>query len=218
MRDTDAKSLLARAYALKSEVETRALYRDWAQTYDGAMLDGLGYLTPRRTAQLLATATPDRKGPVLDVGSGTGLAGRALAALGFACIDALDFSPEMLAVAAKTGVYRDFHEADLNRPLPGDLPVYAAMICTGTFTHGHVGAACLPALFDRLAPGGCFACTVHRDVWDTAGFGEMTDRLAGAGVMTTLRREAGKYYKASPGYDGWFVVWRKTGSGEAGVS
>ena len=209
MRKADPKDLLARAYGLKSEAETRSLYRDWAATYDETMLAGLGYLTPQRTAAMLAEAMTAREGAVLDVGCGTGLAGRALALHGFSCIDALDFSAEMLAVARASGVYRNCIAADLNQPLPCQLLRYRAMICTGTFTHGHVGAACLPALVSRLEPGGLFACTVHRDVWDRAGFGAMSERLAG--VIETVRRDAGAYYASSKEPDGWYIVWRKRG-------
>ena len=39
---TKADDLLARAYALTGidEAETKALYRDWAATYDDTMLEG----------------------------------------------------------------------------------------------------------------------------------------------------------------------------------
>ncbi|MEZ5871615.1 MAG: hypothetical protein R3D32_07145 [Nitratireductor sp.] len=36
---------LALPYALKDAEQSLALYRDWAESYDATMLDGLGYLT-----------------------------------------------------------------------------------------------------------------------------------------------------------------------------
>ena len=69
------QALLERAYSLGNDEEARALYRDWAQSYDETMMDGLGYRTPEATAALLARHTNDKTQPVLDVGSGTGLAG-----------------------------------------------------------------------------------------------------------------------------------------------
>jgi len=211
MTKRDPAEILARAYALQSEAETRALYRDWAATYDETMLDGLGYLTPSRTSALLAAAVADPSAPVLDVGSGTGLAGVELAARGFANIDALDYSPEMLAQAAQRGVYRNLFEADLNKALPLPDAAWGALISTGTFTHGHVGAGCLPELFRLLAPGGLFAATVHRDVWEPSGFGPAVAALEASGVMTTVSREAGPYYAASTEPDGWYVLWRRAG-------
>lgn len=53
MTDPKAEDLLRRAYALSGEdpAETKALYRDWAETYDGTMMDGLDY-----SAEMLAVA------------------------------------------------------------------------------------------------------------------------------------------------------------------
>lgn len=203
------EQLLQRAYALKDAAQARSLYRDWAASYDATMLDGLGYLTPQRTAALLAANLADRATSVLDVGAGTGLAGKELAAHGFRTIDALDFSPEMLAVAMSRGVFRKAVEADLTKPLPLADASYGAMICTGAFTHAHVGAGCLPELFRVLAPGGLFACTVHRDVWEEAGFAQTTRRLADAGVFEVLRHELDHYYRGSAGPEGYYCLWRR---------
>lgn len=203
------QALLERAYSLGNDEEARALYRDWAQSYDETMLEGLGYCTPRVTSALLAQHVEDKTQPVLDVGSGTGLAGVELAGLGFATLDALDYSPEMLAVAASRGVYRATIETDLNEPLDMADGSYSAMICTGTFTHAHVGAGCLPELFRVLEPGGIFACTVHKDVWEDAGFAAESEKLARAGVLETLSRVPGAYYTASTDPEGWYIVWQK---------
>jgi predicted TPR repeat methyltransferase len=201
--------ILARAYALKDADAALALYRDWAATYDATMLDGLGYVTPARTAALLADHLADRAAPVLDVGCGTGLAGNELATLGFSIIDGLDLSAQMLGVARSRGVYRDLFEADLTRPLALADSAYAALVCTGTFTHAHVGASCLPELFRVLAPGGVFACTVHKDVWVEAGFAEMTARLEGEGLIETLYSRPGVYYQRSEEPEGSYIVWRR---------
>ncbi|MEC9342656.1 MAG: class I SAM-dependent methyltransferase [Pseudomonadota bacterium] len=205
------EELLARAYALSGDDETKSLYSDWASTYDATMLDGLGYLTPARTAAMLAESLADRDAEVLDVGSGTGLAGEELAKHGFATVDALDFSPEMLAVAGARGCYRRLVEADLNRPLEFAGDSYDAMICTGTFTHAHVGAACLDELFRVLKPGGLFACTVHRDVWRPAGFERKEKELGKAGTLETISLAVGNYYATSTEPEGFYVLWRRVG-------
>ncbi len=209
----EAAALLARAYALKDAGEARALYREWATSYDATMLEGLGYLTPARTADLLAAYAEGRDCRVLDVGSGTGLAGAALAAHGFTNIDALDFSPQMLAVAQARGVYAKLIEADLTQPLALPSDSYDAMICTGTFTHAHVGAQCLDELFRVLAPGGMFACTVHKDVWHSAGFSVKIASLERAGTLAVLYHQPGIYYRGSVEPEGYYCVWhRKAGS------
>ena len=205
----EAEAILARAYALKDPAHARALYRDWARTYDETMLSGLGYLTPPRTAALLAAYLPDTSARILDAGSGTGLAGVELSRLGCRNLDALDFSKEMLAVAQARGIYANLIEADLTRPLALADASYDCMISTGTFTHGHVGAQCLHELFRVLRPGGIFACTVHRDVWHPSGFEETTRELALAGQLIELYRQQGTYYAASTEPEGYFCAWLK---------
>jgi predicted TPR repeat methyltransferase len=54
---------------------------------------------------------------VIDIGCGTGLAGQALTGHGFTIIDGLDYSAEMLKVAAGHGIYRKLIEADLTKSL-----------------------------------------------------------------------------------------------------
>lgn len=211
--EDNAREMLDRAYALKDAGEARALYREWARGYDKTMLDGLGYVTPARTAQLLAAYFPARAARVLDVGAGTGLAGAELARLGFTHVDALDFSVQMLAVAGSRGVYQTLVEADLTQPLALAADRYDAMICTGTFTHAHVGAGCLPELFRVLKPGGLIACTVHKDVWEEAGFAEMTAAMALGGKLAVLYHQPGTYYLGSQSPEGYYCIWqRKAGS------
>ena len=212
----DAERMLQQAYGLQDDTDMQAFYRDWAENYDSTMMNGLAYLTPARTSQLLAHWLADREAAIIDIGCGTGLAGAELANQGYRVIDGLDFSGEMLAVARRSGVYRDLLEADLNRPLDIASQSYAAMICTGTFTHAHVGAACLDELFRVLKPNGLFACTVHLDVWEPAGFAEKTEALEQAGTIETLVRKPGPYYADSPKDDGEYILWRKTGQA-AGV-
>ena len=69
----------------RSPEETKALYTDWAKTYDSDVT-GAGYATPGRVARALAEVA-DLTAPLLDFGCGTGLSGVALAAEGFTAID-----------------------------------------------------------------------------------------------------------------------------------
>ena len=202
------EELLARAYALDNDRDALELYRDWAGTYDRSMVDGLGYLTPRKTAFMLSTYLEDRQAQILDVGTGTGLAGSHLADLGYKTIDALDYSKEMLDVAAERNIYRNFILADLNEPL--DIPdnSYDALICTGTFTHAHVGAACLDELFRIMKPGGMFACTVQKDVWETQGFAEKTRDLTQTGISRTLGMIMDIYFENDEEPQGWYITWQ----------
>ncbi len=207
-----SEALLARAYALSNDEETKSLYRDWAKTYDQTMLDGLGYLTPQNTAQLLASVLNYKKALILDVGSGTGLAGQNLAELGYKNIDALDYSPEMLGVAKvrqhqDQQVYKNCIQADLNIPIDIQANTYDAIICTGLFTHAHVGAGCLPELFRILKPNSFFATTVHKDIWAEGGFEVEVSNLEEAGIIKTVSKELGNYFETDKEPQGYYIIW-----------
>lgn len=204
-----AAALLERAYALDGLESSRALYRDWAETYDETMLEGLRYLSPGKVSDLLAAHLADRSAPVLDVGCGTGLCAQGLADHGFRTIDGLDLSPEMMQVAARRGIYRHFVAADLNLPLDIPTASYAGMSCSGTFTHGHVDARCLPELFRLLAPGAPFAFTVKREVWESLGFEDQLQALVGDGRIAQRAWQLDRHYSTSAQPDGVFAVYSK---------
>ena len=211
MTDPKAEDLLRRAYALSGEdpAETKALYRDWAETYDGTMMDGLAYVSPMKIAALLAEHVTDRDPRVLDVGCGTGLLATFLAEQGFGRIDGLDYSAEMLAVAQAKGRIGQSFLRDLNEPLNMDGERFGALASTGTFTHGHVGGGCLPGLFELLEQGGLLVCTVHQDVWDAGGFGETLAHLEDAGAVEIVERKADRLFETDEAPTGWYLVARK---------
>jgi len=205
----EAARLLERAYGLASPEASLLLYRDWASTYDSTMLDGLGYLSPTRLAELLAGRLADRRAAVLDVGCGTGLAALELARRGYSAFEGVDVSADMLAAAGARGLYRRLWQADLTRPLPMLDVAYDAAICVGTFTHGHVGPECLGELMRVLRPGGMLACTVHRDVWARMSFDAEIARLEAEGRLGRLLVEPGVYYASSAEPDGWYCLLGK---------
>jgi len=146
---------------------------------------------------------------VLDIGCGTGLAGRALAAHGFTVIEGLDLSPEMAQVAADSGAYRAFVMADLNAPLPVLDATFDAAMCCGTFTTGHVSAACLPEVLRILRPGAPFAFSVKLSEWEALGFGSTITALQTSGVLRVGSITPDRLYANSPEPDGMMcLVWR----------
>ena len=205
----EAAALLERAYTIDSDATSRALYRDWAQTYDTTMIDGLRYRSPALVAQLLGEHLADRDAAVLDIGCGTGLAGQVLAGQGFTTIDGLDISPEMMQVAQERGGYRHFLAADLNHPLDMPDAQYGGATCCGTFTHGHVGAGCLDELFRILRPGAPFAFTVKREVWEPMGFKATLARLVADGTIIEVARHLDRHYETAEQPDGVFCVYRR---------
>ncbi len=204
-----AAALLERAYAIDSDETSRALYRDWAETYDETMLQGLGYRSPDTVARLLGEHLADRQATVLDIGCGTGLAGHKLADLGFTTIDGLDLSPEMMQVAARRGVYRQFVVADLNQRLPMRDASYEGASCSGTFTHGHVDARCLDEVFRVLKLGAPFAFTVKLEVWEPLGFKDKLAQLQQSGRIAEVALTHDRHYDNATVPDGVFCVYRR---------
>ncbi len=205
----NAKALLKRAHSLENESQTKILYRDWAQTYDETMIDGLGYLSPQKGAELLNRLLPGLAAKILDVGTGTGLVGKELHSYGYLQIDGIDYSADMLKIARETGHYQALFEADLNQKLELEDSHYDGLICIGTFTHGHVGADCLDELFRILRPEGKFVTAIRKDYWHTAGFASKIDQLIADGKIETAIQEENSNYTTSTEPESWFMGWQK---------
>lgn len=162
-----------------------AYYRDWAANYDSGFAEGMDYQLPAHVAAaFMATGA---KGPVLDIGAGTGLLAEALRGMGLAGeVDAVDFSAEMLARAGGKGLYRHLVQADITRPIA--LPrQYRGIVSSGTFTAGHVGPEAIPNLLALALPGAQLALSINRRVWTAAGFDRALDDLSNAGLIAGLQ-------------------------------
>ncbi|ARE38313.1 SAM-dependent methyltransferase [Rhodovulum sp. P5] len=130
------------------------LYDKWASTYDDELTEN-SYVTPARIAR--AMAQTGCRGPVLDVGCGTGLSGLALTQAGYDVIDGCDISEAMVAEARAKGVYRTLTVTDPDKPLPVSPGSYPTIAAVGVVTVGAAPADLLDDLADALAPGGRLA-------------------------------------------------------------
>jgi ubiquinone/menaquinone biosynthesis C-methylase UbiE len=175
------------AYGLQTPEDARALYRDWAESYDDDFAQGMDYQVPRRVAELFAEHARQSDSPILDVGAGTGLIGAQLAKLGLSGVQALDISPEMLAVAMRRGCYARSIEADLTAHLPLPDDAFGGLVSAGTFTHGHVGPDAFDELLRVARAGALFVLAINAAVFDSAGFGAKLARLPITGL--TLQDE-----------------------------
>jgi predicted TPR repeat methyltransferase len=185
-RDVDTDRFVARAYGLAGVDQAQDLYREWASSYDAHMVGELGYVAPDLASRRLAAHLDDRAAPILDIGCGTGLTSVYLAELGFAAIDGIDITPEMIDRARARGIYRGLIRADLTRPLPMAEATYGGAVSSGTFTHGHVGPEPLGEIARVLMPGGLLACSIHEEIWEARGFKAAFERLEADGLMATV--------------------------------
>lgn len=174
---------LDRAYEIDGPEDAKELYGRWAETYDDSFGEGWGYVAPREIAAIFREEM-DSDAPVLDIGAGTGLLGSYLRDL---TTDGIDVTPEMLAKARTKGIYRDLYEGDLLKPLAFPDDRYGAVVSCGTFTHGHVGPACLPELLRVTRPGALFVCGTIAPVLDGAGFGSALAQLVARGRIEPVR-------------------------------
>ena len=210
LADSDSDELLRRAYAVETQQDALELYRDWADTYDAHLEEGLNYLAPQFMGHVFAEYVDDKSSRILDIGCGTGLMGIALRDQGYTDFDGLDLSPEMIEQARAKGVYQSFIKADLTKSLPIDSNTYDAAVSTGTFTHAHVGAAALDEIFRILKPGAICACAINSDVWVENGFGLKIRELTQAGIMHVREIRPERYFVGDKGL-GRFCVFQKTG-------
>ncbi|MEM7426399.1 MAG: class I SAM-dependent methyltransferase [Pseudomonadota bacterium] len=209
LAQSDSDELLRRAYAVETQQDALDLYRDWADTYDEHLEDGLNYLAPEIMGRVFEEFVPDKSATILDIGCGTGLMGLALSAHGYANFDGLDLSPEMLQQARGKGVYGNLIKADLTATLEIGSASYDAAVSTGTFTHAHVGAEALDEIFRILRPGAVCALAINSDVWIENGFPLKIRELTGKGTMHVREIRPDRYFKGGDGV-GRFCVFKKT--------
>lgn len=200
MSQPDPQPDLTAALALTGTEATLALYRDFARSYDSGFAVDMDYRLPAHVAA--AFRAGQGRGPVLDVGAGTGLLAQSLRDQGFAeRIDALDLSPEMLDRAATKGLYAHLLAADVTQPLALP-PIYNGVTSSGTFTAGHVGPQAFPHMLAVTLPGALFALSINRRVWTGQGFDLALQDLTARALIRDLQLiEVEVYGPAAAAFD-----------------
>ena len=161
---------LDKVYTAKNHDELMAAYKDWAVDYDNDTVGRFGYVAHIASAEALYKVLDSKDACILDAGCGTGLVGEELAKMGYSLLDALDYSKEMLDEAERKKIYRKHIQADLSYPLDMADNTYDAVVCTGTFTYGHVKAHAFDELIRVTKPGGIICFTIREGAYEDYGY------------------------------------------------
>jgi predicted TPR repeat methyltransferase len=180
---------LSQVYREQSPEQVRALYDDWAASYEAEIAEN-GYVTPARCAAALLGAGADPALPVLDFGCGTGLSGLALKLARFEVIDGRDLSTGMLDKARDKGVYRDLAPIGPNDPIPSG---YAAIAAIGVVSPGAAPLPVLDRLIGALEPAGKIVFSFNDHALEHDGFRTKVDDLLAEGGVRELFREHGDH-------------------------
>jgi len=161
---------LDKVYTAQNHEDLMDAYKDWAADYDADTVGSFGYVAHIATAKALEKAMENRDCRILDAGCGTGLVGEVLQEMGYTNMDALDYSQEMLEEARTKKVYREHMQADLSKPLDIQDNAYDAIVCTGTFTYGHVDAKAFDELVRITKPEGVIVFTIRDGAYQDYGY------------------------------------------------
>jgi predicted TPR repeat methyltransferase len=180
-------------------------FDEFAEGFDGKLVDVLGYRVPQELAHLVASCQLQFSA-LLDLGCGTGLAAEPLRPFG-GNLTGVDLSQRMLDVAARRGVYGALVKADVTDFLRGKQSAFDLVFAADLLIYFGALNDLIDAIADALRADGLFAASIERA--DRPGFvllpsgrfahaaadfeAEVSKRFAVVGKReTTLRLEAGR--------------------------
>ncbi len=166
------RETLNKVYTATDHEQLMDAYKSWATNYDADTVGAFGYVAHIASAKALDEALDRKDAYILDAGCGTGLVAEELAQMGYTRMDALDYSQEMLDEAEVKGLYKRYIQADLSKPLDMEDNRYDAVVCTGTFTYGHVKANAFDELVRITKPGGIITFTIREGAYEEYGYRE----------------------------------------------
>ena len=167
-------------YSSRNDAELAERYDQWAKDYDSDIEHDFGWLAPQKASEAFARHV-HKDARVLDAGAGTGLAGQALASMGYTKLVAMDFSAGMLDEARKKGIYQEFHRMVMGETLGFGAGAFDAVVSVGVLTVGHAPASSLDELVRITRAGGHLVFSLRPAVYLASGFQEEQEALAAAG-------------------------------------
>lgn len=193
------------------------IYEKFASFYESNMCDDLGYQAPALLEEAIAREFGGRDSlRVLDLGCGTGLAGRRLRGRA-ARLVGIDLSPAMIEKARVARLYDALEVGEITRWL--DRPVVESfdliMACDALIYFGDLFQVLVPAA-RWLAAGGMLAFTLEQggvapyQLTDAGRYAHHRDHIAAAvaaaGLMTRELREVVLRHEYGEEVKGWLVL------------
>ena len=202
------------------EAYVRRLFDEYAPRFDSALTGGLKYRAPALLRDAIEAAVPGRRFTrTLDLGCGTGLAGKALRDL-TVWLGGADLSPGMIKAAVAKNIYDHLAVMDMtlalrNQSLPCDL-----IVAADSFVYLGDLAPVMTAARTALADTGILAFTVQRHDGEHYKFGREQRFSNSYGYISAVSEEAGfiivassdTFYRQEKGIDvpGLVFVMRPT--------
>jgi predicted TPR repeat methyltransferase len=172
--------------------DSREVYASWASTYDNEVQKN-GYVTPERVANALKDIVTDQSELILDYGCGTGLSGFALQAVGFANIDGLDVSQEMVTLAEKKSIYNKLTVFDPSTKIPVQADQYKIITAIGVIGAGAAPLEVFDNLFSLLPPNGLFAFSFNDHTLSDPNYEEKVNQCLNSGQAIILHKSYGDH-------------------------
>lgn len=136
-----------------------ALFDDYADRFDKALLEDLGYRTPWVIAEAIEKIrpyTPDTAEVILDLGCGTGLVGEAFAKRA-SWLEGVDMSAGMLVQAANKKIYHHTEHDEAVAFLTRQDKKYDMIIAADVLVYMGALEDLFRAVVQRLSPSGLFS-------------------------------------------------------------
>jgi predicted TPR repeat methyltransferase len=204
-----------------SDRTIKHIYKGFARTFDGRLVDDLKYQGPERLIELVTSVFGNQGGlAIVDLGCGSGLAGQRLRPLASNLVG-IDLSPEMLELARQRAIYDRLELAEITAWLESGSETFDlitscdCLIYFGDLTRIAAAAA------HRLRPNGVFAFTLERGqrppfhLTDTGRYEHHPDHVqqvaAATGLDVAALREAFLRYEYAVEVIGLLAALRKAG-------
>lgn len=173
-KDWNYSELHKRVITPMGKADKLTAYAKWAPMYDSDVQD-MQYTAAARSVDMLwpfidpwavEAACSGTALRILDAGCGTGLCADQFQTKGPSVqkglhLIGLDYSLEMMEMAAEKGSYDELTHGDLNEKVMLKGGEVDCIVCAGVFVEGHCGPEILPNLLDVLKEGGYASVSVR---------------------------------------------------------